>query len=161
VAKAPRSRRDIYIGRAIGLGPAILSIFIIPSWRHPRSRPLADRMRRRTGRKSRERPGRNAYEEIGEGPRPRSETAGEGGEAPLTAKDPNRRVNTLLILRREAQEPNGIRFGDLVGGLRRPPAATTTFTPLLTLAATSILTSHSRRRCQKRYRGAGGYRAPA
>lgn len=46
-------------------------------------------------------------------------------ENALTAKDPNRRVNTLLTLRREARKPNGIRFGDLVGGLRRPPAATT------------------------------------
>jgi len=47
------------------LRPAILSIFIIPSWRHPRSRPPADRMRRRTRRKSRERPGRNARKEVG------------------------------------------------------------------------------------------------
>lgn len=47
------------------------------------------------------------------------------GEARPTAKDPNRRVNTLLTVRREARKPNGIRFGDLVGGLRRPPAATT------------------------------------
>ncbi|KYN16889.1 hypothetical protein ALC57_10868 [Trachymyrmex cornetzi] len=49
----------------------------------------------------------------------------EEGEARPTAKDPNRRVNTLLTVRGEARKPNGIRFGDLVGGLRRPPAATT------------------------------------
>lgn len=49
----------------------------------------------------------------------------------LTAKQPNRRVNTLLTLRREARKPNGIRSGDLVGGLRRPPAATTASAVLL------------------------------
>lgn len=56
----------------------------------------------------------------------RAPTSDGGRENALTAKDPNRRVNTLLTLRREARKPNGIRFGDLVGGLRRPPAATTT-----------------------------------
>ncbi|EGI71001.1 hypothetical protein G5I_00109 [Acromyrmex echinatior] len=73
----------------------------------------------------------------------------EEGEARPTAKHPNRRVNTLLTVRGEARKPNGIRFGDLVGGLRRPPAATAasarSYSPLL-FFTTSILTSYSRRR---------------
>ncbi|KYN31546.1 hypothetical protein ALC56_14427 [Trachymyrmex septentrionalis] len=71
------------------------------------------------------------------------------GEARPTAKDPNRRVNTLLTVLGEARKPNGIRFGDLVGGLRRPPAATTASArsySLLLFFTTSILTSYSRRR---------------
>lgn len=62
------------------------------------------------------------------------ENSEKRGRGMLTEKDPNRRVNTLLTLRREARKPNGIRFGDLVGGLRRPPAATTAFAHTLSSA---------------------------
>ncbi|TGZ50713.1 Uncharacterized protein DBV15_06921 [Temnothorax longispinosus] len=74
------------------------------------------------------------------------EENGGGGEARPTAKDPNRR-------------PNGIRFGDLVGGLRRPPAATTasarSYSPSTLLPHdlyTDILTSYSH--CRRRRRQA-------
>jgi len=70
----------------------------------------------------------------------------EEGEARPTAKDPNRRVNTLLTVQGEARKPNGIRFGDLVGGLRRPPAASARSYSSLLFFTTSILTSYSRRR---------------
>lgn len=77
-------------------------------------------------------------------------------EARPTAKDPNRQVNTLLTLWREARKPNGIRFGDLVGGLRRPPAATTasarSYPPSILPHDLYILTSYSRRRHRHRHR---------
>lgn len=65
-----------------------------------------------------------------------SQATDRGG---LTAKEANRRVNTLLTLRRGGRKPNGIRSGDLVGGLRRPPAATTASARASSLRIASFL----------------------
>lgn len=74
------------------------------------------------GRRIKEEPQERAHSEGARRMTNRGSPATDRGG--LTAKEANRRVNTLLTLRRGGRKPNGIRFGDLVGGLRRPPAAT-------------------------------------
>ncbi|KAG7189326.1 hypothetical protein KM043_016980 [Ampulex compressa] len=105
-----KGRRDIYIGLAFSSSVAggIINIH------NPELGTSVERAARRPH------AARPAQEE---------KKPGRGDGDRRTAKEPNRRVNTLLTLRREARKPNGIRSGDLVGGLRRPPAATAASAP--------------------------------
>lgn len=104
-----------------------------------------DRRKEEREKKERERRGRRIRERRAKrrkgGPAERMTNRGSKGtdRGGLTAKGANRRVNTLLTLRRGGRKPNGIRSGDLVGGLRRPPAATAASTRASSLRTASFL----------------------
>ena len=103
-----------------------------------------DRRKEEREKKERERRGRRIRERRAKrrkgGPAERMTNRGSKGtdRGGLTAKGANRRVNTLLT-RRGGRKPNGFRSGDLVGGLRRPPAATAASTRASSLRTASFL----------------------